>query len=52
MSKAQTILAQYFSGLVTKLEALAALESLNVHGSFSTNGYTGYDYNNQVWVTL
>lgn len=51
MNTAAFTLALWSNGLISMSEALEALESINVHGAFDSNGYTGYDYTNQRWVT-
>ena len=52
MSTTIDILNQWEAGLITTPEAQAALETLNVHGAFNDEGYTGYDYTQQRWVVL
>lgn len=51
MTTPEFTLAMLAIGLITEDEALAALEILECHGSFDANGYTGYDYRNQRWIT-
>lgn len=48
---ATELLSMWNAGLVTQEETEVLLEALQVHGGFNSEGYTGFDYNNQEWVT-
>lgn len=32
-------------------QAKSDLTQLNIHGGFNADGFTGYDYENQMWIT-
>jgi hypothetical protein len=46
----KTIIENYYKGALTKVEALEALDKLQVRGDFSPMEFIGYDYKNQKWV--
>lgn len=45
------LLDQFYSGLCTREEVLAALDRVQIRGAFGEDGsFTGYDYANQDWI--
>jgi hypothetical protein len=52
MNKLSAVIIKYCEGSITKDEMDETLARYSIHGAVKGRQFTGYDYENQVWIEV